>query len=67
MAQGNLMLLDRSPVDLSNDLTVLGCTLHSAIDPQHEEQVSFGLNNFYYIEGGWDASKHTQTHNEDVA
>ena len=67
MPQGNLVLLDRTRVDLSDDLTVLGCTLHSAIDPQHEESVSFGLNDFYYIQGGWDTSKHTQTHKEDVA
>lgn len=67
VAQGNLILLDRTRVDLSDNLTVLGCTLHSAIDPQHEESVSFGVNDFYYIEGGWDVSKHTQTHKEDVA
>ena len=65
--QGSLILLDKGRFDVADDLTILGCTLHSHIDAKHEEQVSFGLNDFYYINGGWDVVKHRQAHEEDLA
>ncbi len=65
-ARGTLVLLDRTRFDLSDDLTVLGCTLHSRIDPQHEEQVSFGLNDFFHV-GDWTVAHHQQAHERDRA
>lgn len=50
--QGSLVLLDKGRFDVSDDVTILGCTLHSGVDTQHEEHVSFGVNDFYYI-GDW--------------
>ena len=64
--QGELILLDRGRLDVTEDLTILGCTLHSYIDPEHEEHISFGLNDFYYIGNDWDVSKHRQAHEEDL-
>lgn len=65
--QGSLILLDRTHFDVSDEVTILGCTLHSQIDPQQEEHISFGVNDFYHIGGGWDVSKHCQAHEEDLA
>lgn len=65
--QGKLVLLDQGRYDVTDDFTILGCTLHSRIDAKHEERVSFGLNDFYYIENGWDVSKHSQAHKDDLA
>jgi len=48
--QGQLVLLDQGRYDVTDDFTILGSTLHSQIDAKHEEHVSFGLNDFYYIE-----------------
>ena len=65
--KGELILLDQTRVDLSDEVTVLGCTLFSHVPQQHEERVSFGLNDFYYIEDGWDIAKHNQAHASDLA
>lgn len=65
--QGELVLLDQGRYDVTDDFTILGCTLHSQIDAKHEEHVSFGLNDFYYIEDDWDVSKHSQVHKDDLA
>ena len=65
--QGSLVLLDKGRFDVADDFTILGCTLHSHIDANREEQVSFGLNDFYHIQGGWDVSKHRRAHQEDLA
>ena len=65
--QGPLILLDKTRFDVSDDVTILGCTLHSLIDAQHEEHISFGMNDFYHIGGEWDVSKHRQAHRDEVA
>ena len=65
--QGSLVLLDKDRFDVSDDFTILGCTLYSLVDSEHKEQVSFGLNDFYLIDGGWDVSTHCQAHEEDLA
>ena len=65
--QGSLILLDKSRLDISQEVTILGCTLHSLIDAQREERISFGMNDFYHIGGEWDVSKHRQAHRDEVA
>lgn len=67
VGRGSLVLLDKGRFDVTDDFTILGCTLHSQIDEKYEEQISFGLNDFYYIEGGWNTSKHRKMHGEDLA
>ena len=65
-SQGSLILLDRTRFDISDTLTILGCTLYLHIDPEHEEYISFGVNDFYHIRGDWDVLKHRQAHQEDL-
>ncbi|PGH02698.1 hypothetical protein AJ79_07577 [Helicocarpus griseus UAMH5409] len=45
---------------------VLGCTLHSHIPPESEEQVSFGLNDFSGIDD-WTVQEHNAAHAVDLA
>lgn len=48
---GRFILLDRTRHDLSDTLTILGCTLWSRIDPAREHDVQRGLNDFHQIDG----------------
>ncbi|KAI1912940.1 hypothetical protein LOZ12_004821 [Ophidiomyces ophidiicola] len=62
---GKFVFLDRTRYDISEDITILGCTLHSHVTAEQEERVSFGLNDFYYIDG-WTVEAHNLTHAEDL-
>lgn len=63
---GKLVFLDQTRYDVSPDVTVLGCTLHSQILPSQHDQVSFGLDDFYYIEN-WTVEDHCKAHEADLA
>lgn len=63
---GSFVFLDQTRFDLSDDTTILGCTLFSNILPEQEEQVSFGLNDFYDIKD-WTVSDHTSAHRSDIS
>ncbi|WEW61746.1 hypothetical protein PRK78_007240 [Emydomyces testavorans] len=63
---GQFVFLDRTRYDVSDDVTILGCTLHSYIRPESAERVSFGLNDFYQIDD-WTVEKHNTAHNTDLA
>ncbi|KAL2380829.1 hypothetical protein RJZ90_004356 [Blastomyces dermatitidis] len=52
--------------DVSEDLTVLGCTLHSRVSAEQEESVSFSLNDFYDIDS-WTIADHNSAHAADLA
>ena len=65
--QGRLILLDKTRFDVTDELTILGCTLHSNVDPDCEQAISMGINDFYYIGDDWDVSKHRQAHLEELA
>ncbi|KAL1620026.1 hypothetical protein SLS56_009839 [Neofusicoccum ribis] len=60
------ILLDKTRVDLSWNLTILGCTLYTHVRSEHHDHISFGLNDFYYIED-WTVEQHTAAHVSDVA
>ncbi|CAL5866830.1 uncharacterized protein PFLUO_LOCUS1041 [Penicillium psychrofluorescens] len=62
---GKLILLDQTRFDISSDLSILGCTLYSQVDTLHEERVSFGLNDFYPIDG-WTVADHNAAHQVDL-
>ena len=62
---GKFVFLDQTRVDISPDLTVLGCTLFSQIDESHKERVSFGLNDFYLIDD-WTVNGHNAAHHADL-
>ncbi|KAK6508400.1 hypothetical protein TWF506_010493 [Arthrobotrys conoides] len=63
---GRFIYMNQKRYDLTNIVTVLGCVLFSAIDPKHMKDVSFGLNDFYHIEG-WTVEDHCARHKSDVA
>lgn len=63
--EGSFVFLDQTRFDISNEITILGCTLFSKILPSQSEMVSFGLNDFYHIED-WSVEQHSQAHNADL-
>ncbi|PWY80498.1 acyl-CoA dehydrogenase mitochondrial precursor [Aspergillus heteromorphus CBS 117.55] len=65
---GEFVLLDQTRYQLTPDVTVLGCTLHSQVSeaPEEREQVSFGINDFYYIQD-WTVEGHCAAHEADRA
>lgn len=62
---GSFIFMDQTRFDLSDEITILGCTLYSGIAPEHSDDVSTGLNDFYLI-GGWSVEEHCQEHAKDV-
>lgn len=65
-SSGDLIFLDQTRYDLSNTVTVLGCTLFSQITGEQWDHVSFGLNDFYQIEN-WTVEAHNAAHEADCA
>lgn len=65
---GEFVLFDRKRFDIDvgeDKVTILGCTLFSHVAPASHDHVSFGVNDFYYIEE-WDVEKHNEEHQRDV-
>ncbi|KAK9782706.1 putative Metallo-dependent phosphatase-like protein [Seiridium cardinale] len=65
---GDFVLLDQTRFDIDEGedrITVLGCTLFSKVPSESHDAVSFGLNDFFYIEN-WDVKKHNEEHQRDV-
>ena len=63
---GSFVFLDQTRFDISDHVTILGCTLFSNILPEQEDHVSFGLNDFYDIED-WTVSDHSASHSSDLS
>lgn len=63
---GHFVFLDRTRHDVSASVTVLGCTFFSRITESQKMQVSFGLNDFFHI-NGWTVEQHTEHHEADRA
>jgi hypothetical protein len=63
---GDLIFLDRTRYDMSNRLTILGCTLWSHVSPEAEINVKQQLNDFYQVKD-WTLEKYLRAHAEDVA
>ncbi|KAI0825032.1 Ser/Thr protein phosphatase protein [Trametes gibbosa] len=63
---GRFILLDRTRHDLSDTVTILGCTLWSNIDPAHKCAVQLGLSDFSQI-AGLTPSVYTSLHERDVS
>ncbi|RDW81520.1 uncharacterized protein DSM5745_05077 [Aspergillus mulundensis] len=62
---GKLVLLDQTRYDISETVTVLGCTLFSRIAGDQMDHVNFGLNDFYLI-GDWSVEAHNDAHLADL-
>jgi hypothetical protein len=65
LSLGAFVFLDRTRHDISDTVTVLGCTLYSHVPAEHEERVSFGLNDFYHIDN-WTVPDHNAAHAADL-
>lgn len=63
---GEFVLLHRRRFDLSPHVTILGCTLWSAIPPPAADTVSRVLNDFRQIEH-WSVAAHNTAHETDRA
>jgi hypothetical protein len=61
---GKFVFLDRTRYDITDDITVLGCTLHSKILETQAENVSFRVNDFYYITA-WTIEAHSAAHDAE--
>jgi hypothetical protein len=61
---GTFVFLDQTRYDVSDNITVLGCTLYSQVSPSQTETVSFGVNDFYYIKD-WTVEAHCAAHEAD--
>ncbi|OAX82968.1 hypothetical protein ACJ72_02686 [Emergomyces africanus] len=60
------MFLNQTCYDISENVIVLECTLHSHVSAEQEERVSFGMNDFYHI-NSWTIEDHNNAHAADVA
>lgn len=64
---GEYVLLDRDEFHLpDHGLAILGCTLFSDVPAPSMNDISFGLNDFFRIDG-WTVEQHVQAHKRDVA
>lgn len=62
---GRFVFLDKTRFDLTNNLTILGCTLFSDILPQQATEVGKRLIDFKHIHG-WTMGDHIAAHREDL-
>ncbi|EJF66790.1 Ser/Thr protein phosphatase protein [Dichomitus squalens LYAD-421 SS1] len=62
---GRFVLLDRTRFDLSDTVTVLGCTLWSRLDMLNAEMLCLGLNDFRLI-SDMNIATYTALHRRDV-
>ncbi|PSN73502.1 hypothetical protein BS50DRAFT_607111 [Corynespora cassiicola Philippines] len=64
---GAFMLLARNSFAIpDSNLAVLGCSLFSRVPNEGEEAASFGIEDFYHIEG-WDVPAYNAAHERDLA
>jgi hypothetical protein len=61
---GKFVFLDQTRYDISNDVTVLGCTLYTRVPQPQAEVISYRLNDFYDI-GDWTVEAHCEAHEAD--
>lgn len=62
---GKFVFLDRSRYDLSESLTVFGCTLFSSINPQQRESAARFVSDFSNIDD-WTVESHNAAHQTDL-
>jgi Calcineurin-like phosphoesterase len=62
---GEFVVLDKTRYDVSDQVTVLGCTLYSHVLPEQQDNVGARLNDFYEI-GEWTVAAHNAAHRSDV-
>lgn len=63
---GRFIFLDQDRYDLTEHLTILGCTLFSRVHSDQLKEVAERLSDFKYIQG-WTVDDHRQAHVSDLA
>ncbi|GBF62429.1 hypothetical protein TMEN_4974 [Trichophyton mentagrophytes] len=63
---GRFVFLSQTRFDVSDSLTVLGCTLYSHILPQQDQAVAARMSDFKMIPG-WTTETHNRAHDADLA
>ncbi|KAG6011314.1 hypothetical protein E4U43_008401 [Claviceps pusilla] len=66
LAEGLILLHKTRWDDADSALTILGCTLWSAIPDQSSRLIESAVNDFKHI-GGWTAQRHNEIHTEEAA
>ena len=64
-ARGKFIFLNRTRYDLSESLTVLGCTLFSSIIPEQHSTATQFVSDFCQIED-WAVDRHNSAHQRDL-
>ncbi|KZT67410.1 Ser/Thr protein phosphatase superfamily protein [Daedalea quercina L-15889] len=65
-AKGEFIFLNRTRYDLSPSVTILGCTLWSALDPANMDILLWSLNDFKRIDN-FNPATYTKSHRADLA
>lgn len=63
---GRFVFLDQTRFDLTDSITVLGCTLFSAISDEQRQSVSLFCADFSEVEG-WSIDSHNASHQSDLS
>lgn len=63
---GRFIFLDQTRFDISTSVTILGCTLFSAISPEQAQSVQLFVSDFERIEN-WTVKDHNAAHASDLA
>ncbi|KAK6336365.1 hypothetical protein TWF696_001926 [Orbilia brochopaga] len=61
---GKFVLMDKRRFDLNDDLTILGCTLFSTIEPQYQADVKEHVD--FQCIGHWTVEQHNSYHMQDA-
>jgi len=62
---GTFHFLDQTRFDITDDVTILGCTLWSAIPPESSDMVGQGLNDFRKVQH-WTIENYSNAHRADL-
>lgn len=63
--QGKLTVLNRTRIDLNDNVTLLGCTLHSHVAAEVKDIVRAKVKDFWQIKD-WDVDDHNREHARDL-
>ena len=66
LSLGCFISLDQTRFDISHNITILGCTLFSAISPEQAQSVQLFVSDFERVED-WTVEDHNAAHASDLA
>jgi len=62
---GEFIFLDKTRYDLSDTVTILGCTFWSNLDPTAETKIAMSINEFYIVKD-WSIESYKKSDTEDI-